>query len=151
MGESKIYIIPRDEHFVPAPSAAKAALDYLRQTCPGNRDIAVNQTNGIKFYDAGEFFATITCPHCHEELDVEWWAARMTEDEGPDGHRVASYPLPCCGATATLNQLVYDAPQGFARFAIDIYNDAGVTLTDPQVKAIEALLGCAVRVVDYWM
>jgi hypothetical protein len=150
MHESKIYIIPQDEHFVPTPSAAQAAVSYLHEL-PGIEDIELINDGRIKFFDAGPGEMTITCPHCHEELDVEWWAARMTEDEGPDGHRVASYPLPCCGASATLNQLVYDAPQGFARFAIDIYNDAGVTLTDPQVKAIEALLGCAARVVDYWM
>ena len=57
---------------------------------------------------------------------------------------------PCCGATSTLNDLDYRAPQAFARFAISYLNSSR-DLTIQQVEQIGEALGHPVRKVWAWI
>lgn len=87
------------------------------------------------------------CATCREEIDLDWWHDCMDRDADGESFRLDAHPMPCCGARHSLDQLVYDWPQAFGRFALVAMN-ADIGRVSDQLKAeIEAALGTAVVVV----
>jgi hypothetical protein len=70
----------------------------------------------------------------------------MDEDYA-NGFRLGSYSLPCCGKPTTLNDLVYEWPQGFGRFAIVAMNPGIEKVSDRQKAELEKTLGTPLRVI----
>ena len=57
------------------------------------------------------------------------------------GFKLAFYALPCCGTQTGLNQLDYQWPQGFARYALEAMNANIGQVSAGQKAALEAALG----------
>ena len=71
-------------------------------------------------------------------------AVRDASDDG--GFELRSWPMPCCGRHATLNELVYEWPQAFGRFALTA-PDPGTELPVELFADLESTLGCKLRLV----
>ncbi len=71
----------------------------------------------------------------------------MDEDYSDDGFKLAAYATPCCGKIGTLNELVYEWPQGFGRFALDAMNANIGKLEDRYKQEFENILGTKLRVI----
>ena len=147
LSDSFVLFIPSDPPFVPSPSAQQAAVRFVRQRFPDADDVSVNIDDEIVFRDAGANFDGVTCPSCGEDL-METWNNLMASDMSGDGFMLLRYPLPCCGAERTLNQLRYEGPQGFSRWEMSIRNPDAPDVDAGTVRDIEQLLGCPVTVVN---
>ncbi len=145
MSDDILRIIPTAPTFVPEAAAQAVALAQLRSAFPGADEVTAWVEPAVVFVDAGANFATVACPRCAHGLAGEWWLMAM--DRAAANHFVdLTVALPCCGGNASLNDLRYEWPQGFARFAIDIRNPGGELAVD-QVARLGDVLGCALRLI----
>ena len=55
--------------------------------------------------------------------------------------------MPCCNTICTLNDLAYDWPQAFGRFAIEAMNPNIGELPEVHLAELEAILGTSLRVI----
>jgi len=78
---------------------------------------------------------------------MDWWHKRLDDDGEDDGFRLLAYATPCCNALHTLNELIYEWPQAFGRFAIDAMNPNVGKLREEHVAEFEDILGTPLRVV----
>jgi hypothetical protein len=117
MSTDIVSIIPTDPFWVPVAEAAAAARAILARVYPGARKVAMDWHEGPVFVDQGENFETVRCPGCQINLPIDWWQDRMNEAYATNFH-VLTVCLTCCGHKATLNDLVYSWPAGFARFVL---------------------------------
>jgi hypothetical protein len=60
---------------------------------------------------------------------------------------LAEYKTPCCNASMTLHELVYEWPQGLGRFALEVMNPRIGKLDDRYKKEFEEILGTRLRVI----
>jgi hypothetical protein len=147
MSDDYLYFVPTDPRFVPDPTAAQRAVTLLTQRAPRADEIGVERSDGVRLFDAGANFDKIHCPSCRREIELEWWHGCMDRDADGEDFRLVSYPVPCCGALHSLDQLVYDWPQAFGRFALVAMN-ADLGTVDETLKAeVETALGARVVVV----
>ena len=58
-----------------------------------------------------------------------------------------SVTMPCCGRPASLNDLAYDMPQGFAQFAISVTEPVITELDGAALRRIGETLGHPVRAI----
>jgi hypothetical protein len=142
-----IHFIPAEPMFVPRSAAQHAAVDVLRAARPDADDISTNTGDYVTFVDCGENFERVGCPACDATLQVETWQALMDADYADDlGFQLAPITLPCCGNVMTLNELRYEWPQGFSRFAMTAMNAGGEVPRD-LLERLESVLGCRLRVI----
>src|SRR2546427_10683903 len=82
--------------------------------------IAVSVSDRLGFVDCGANFGKTHCPACGALIELRAWQAWMDHDfQGKDkGFVLSKRVLQCCGASASLHDLKYEWPQGFARFKI---------------------------------
>lgn len=147
MSDNWIILIPQNPHEIPDEKNRMKALLHLRRIMPDAEEIELKVCDTLEFFDSGANFECVRCPSCHSELQLDWWQDRMDEDfQG--GFRLNAYRLPCCQARRTLNELDYDWPQGFGRFAIEVMNPGTDSITDEQKHELEAILGTSLRVIQ---
>lgn len=149
MSENWIVLIPEDPKLVPEQAKCERARVRFSEIAPDAEKIELLVSETIKFFDCGGNFERVVCPSCRSVIPIEWWQDRMDEDfKGLDGgFKLSSYPTPCCGASKTLHELVYEWPQGFGRFALDAMNP-NIGELDQRYKAeFEAILGTRLRVI----
>lgn len=144
MSDHWITVIPATANYVPPPGAQRKGLELFRRLAPSAEALHAEATDTIRFIDCGANLQRILCPSCEATLPTEWWQETM-EREANAGFPLNSVKLPCCGALKSLDRLEYDWPQGFARFSIEAMNPGMADLTDEQLQAFEAALGCRVR------
>lgn len=147
MSDHWIAIVPENPGFVPGPSTHGTALGLFRQIAPNADEIAIKLSNQIEFFDCGANLERITCPHCDQEIAIDWWQDRMEEDYEGRGFRLDEYSAPCCVGALTLNALRYDWPQAFARFGIHAMNPNIDELSDDQRREFERILGTPLRTI----
>lgn len=145
MSDDFLRIIPTVPTFVPEAAARAVALAQLRSTFPGADEVSASVEATVVFVDAGANFETVACPRCAQQLAGAWWLAAM-DRAAAGGFVDLAVALPCCGAVASLNDLHYAWPQGFARFVIEIRNP-GRALVAGQLAQLGAVLGCELRVI----
>lgn len=139
--------VPVDPRFVPATPAQEAAVELLRKAWPDADEISVDASDEIVLHDCGENLERVRCPHCRRDLDMGVWQELVEDDASEDGgFYLRSRPMPCCGRRATLNELVYEWPQAFGRFALTA-TDPGTELPAALLANLESTLGCKLRVV----
>jgi hypothetical protein len=146
MSDHWIVLIPLDPRAVPSTSAQQAASEMFGRLAPTAEQITSSSYEDAQFFDCGGNFERVVCPSCRAELSNDWWLERMDEDYD-DGFRLATYSTPCCKWTGTLNDLIYQWPQGFARFCIEARNANIEVLTDDQLRQLGAALNLPVRAV----
>jgi len=138
MSDDYIVLVPRDPTHVPTLEAQRRVAEVLTRLAPNAQNSTAQVSEQIQFFDCGENFQRISCPRCSAEIGVDWWQQRMGDDASGDGFRLAPYALPCCGRTATLNELVYDWPQAFGRFQWKVTNPNIGVVSEADKSALEA-------------
>lgn len=140
---SSVYrFIPADPTFVPEPAARDAARNQLRGAL--GLDVTVLVHDETVFVDQGEGFESVACPACDEPLSMEWWQERMGAASATS-FRDLAVDVPCCNATTTLDDLVYEMPAGFARFVLQVEGADLDAWERVDVDALEQTLGCTLR------
>jgi len=146
VSDNFIILIPRDPRLIPTPTRRESALASLAQIVPEADEIELVVEEGVAFFDCGGNFERAACPQCGAEL-TEWWSDHMGEDYGEGGFRLAVYATPCCAHACSLNDLVYEWPQGFARFAVSIRNAGFGELGQEHVRELAETLGTSLRLI----
>jgi hypothetical protein len=144
MSDNWIIVFPAKPDFVPAEAARQRALAYLKQQVPDAEKVVVEVTDKTQFIDCGGNFERILCPTCRHELSISWWHERMDEEYAED-YPMRQHEVPCCRATWTLNDLVYEWPQGFARFTVEAMNPGICNLSEGAMLEFERILGTKVQ------
>lgn len=146
MSDNWIALVPEDPRFVPDPAKQLRARDRFAEIAPEADEIEIKLSETVEFFDCGANFERIRCPSCASEIALPWWQHRMDEDYG-EGFNLATYATPCCRASCTLHELVYEWPQGFGRFALDAMNPNLGKLEDKYKRELEEILGTKLRVI----
>jgi len=145
MSDSYLILIPTDPNWQPEAEAAQKAGAVVAELAPEAEDIEAFAMDEIEFFDAGENFESAKCPHCGADL-TEWWPDAMDRaNELAFGDLSAT--MPCCGRPASLNDLVYEMPQGFAQFAISVTEPGIETLDGEALRRLGETLGHPVRAI----
>ncbi|MEX3654097.1 hypothetical protein ABFW14_01560 [Mycolicibacterium fortuitum] len=143
-------IFPTDPRWVPSLDREGAARAVFELLMGSDIEVKVNRPGRVVFEDAGECFETIRCPACgtlvgQNPKNMDWWVARIhgawTE---ADGFWPLDVTTPCCGVQTSLNDLVYDAPQGFASWSVAA-RDPVYAMDEDNLALVAAALGHPVR------
>jgi len=145
MSEHYLVIIPTDPNWQAEADAAQRAGTIVAELAPDAEEIEAFSLDEVEFFDSGENFETARCPHCGADV-TEWWPEAMDRaSEVAFGDLSAT--TPCCGKPASLNDLVYDMPQGFAQFAISVTEPGITELDGAALRRIGEALGSPVRAI----
>jgi len=147
MSDNWITLIPEDPRHVPDAVRQELARAWFAGIAPDADEIEIKVSDQVKFFDCGTNLKRIDCPSCNAEISTEWWQDRMDDDSANGGFTLTRYRTPCCGANHSLDQLTYEWPQGFARFAVDVRNPNIGRLRDEQKAECEEILGTKLRVI----
>lgn len=147
MREESILLVPADPRHVPAPDRIDAALRLAERRFPQAARVVQESSPGIRFHDCGAMFEALYCPACGASLELEWWDDAMDADHADDGFRLGPLAMPCCGRSFTLDELRYEWPQAFGRFALTVGRIGADALSAAELAGFERELGCALRVV----
>jgi hypothetical protein len=149
MSDKWIGIIPKDPEFVPSARAIGKAEVFMAEIAPNADEIRSEISEGVRFQDCGGNFMSIHCPVCDTEIDTEWWREQMDRDYHLDsGFELKPLQLPCGHRAESLNALRFNWEQGFSRFILNTMNPMiGRTLQPGEIRRLETILGCPVRVI----
>ena len=146
MSNGWIILIPEDPRYVPDGSAQRRACERLAEISRDADRVCAMVSEKVEFFDAGANFERVCCRSCGSALDIAWWRRRMDGDF-TGGFALAPLEMPCCGATQTLDELVYEWNAGFARFALEVPNANIAVLDDEHRRELEVILGTPLRVI----
>jgi hypothetical protein len=146
MSDNWVTLIPEDPMLIPEVAKQLLARRRLAEIASEADEVEIIVSDNVEFFDCGANFGRILCPACQSEIAVAWWQAQMDADYG-DGFVLARHATPCCGARHTLHELVYEWPQGFARFALEAMNPNIGKLEDRFKEELEGILGTKLRVI----
>jgi hypothetical protein len=80
------------------------------------------------------------------DIDTQWWRDLLEEHAvGGFGFDDLTATPRCCGRSASLTDLDYDWPCGFARFEIEIWNPDRDLFTDNELESVAQAIGHPVR------
>jgi hypothetical protein len=149
MSDDVLSVIPTDPYWQPSREAGDRAAALVMALLAGSPDadgpdFDVSWHDTVGFVDCGQNLERIDCPRCAASIDGGWWSDSVGE-RYEAGFANLVVALPCCGAEASLNDLSYEWPCGFASFAIDVWNPARPWLSDEDLTAIADVLGHRVR------
>ena len=147
MSDNWIAIVPEDPDFIPEFESQNTALELFRMIAPESDEIEIKLSEGVQLFDCGTNLERIICPHCNREIPTDWWQDQIDEDHDGNGFLMKRYPTPCCQTAFSLNQLRYEWPQAFGRFAIDAMNPNIERLHEEQREAFERILGTPLKIV----
>ncbi|MEO0831090.1 MAG: hypothetical protein AAFY03_11625 [Pseudomonadota bacterium] len=138
MADQFLVVIPADPS-APLPPKAEALRDALARLA-GTDEARIKDYGKLQFIDAGQNAASIHCPSCNAPIETTLWHDWMQTDwHGADGFHLHKHTTPCCGTSVSLNELVYRAPQGFARWMISARDNGHGPLTPDERVSIETL------------
>ena len=144
MSDDYLILIPRDPLFVPEAQArdrAKALLEEI--ITPEGKQVRCEVSDEVQFIDCGANFERVLCPFCRQEIDLSFWRDAMDEAYAT-GFNDLSLELACCHRQSSLNDLLYDAPQGFARFSLEVMNPKE-DIEGEDFERLEETLGCSLK------
>ncbi len=146
MSDHFLVVIPRDPN-AELPDTAEAVRKAMAEL-PETGETRVKDYGKLQFIDAGENYERIRCPNCGHTFTIPEWHAWMDADwHGEDGFHLHRHEAPCCGHEMTLNDLVYEWPQGFARWFVSARNIGRGPLTEDEVKILEAVAGLPLKAI----
>ena len=146
MSDHWIIVIPKSPDYVPPEAAQKRAVALLRSLAPRADSVEAETSDQIRFIDCGANFERVVCPACAGEVDVDWWSDWMSKELESD-LPLRAVQLPCCGTVKALHQLIYEWPQGFARFSLEAMNPSIGELPEEEREELEHVLGCPLIVI----
>lgn len=144
MSDNWLILIPTSPEYVPSKDAQERASALFKRVAPKADEIEVKLSERPRFIHCGSNFEKINCPSCRQELDIDWWSDWMSR-EFELGFPLKPAELPCCGSVRSLADLLYQGPQGFARFSIEAMNPNIPGLPEAVEREFEAIIGCGVR------
>ena len=146
MSDTFLILIPSAPDFVPSEAAQAEALKRFTSYLPKAEEVMCDSTVEVQFIDAGVKFERASCPACRRPLALRWWQDAMDAAE-EKVFADLGITLPCCGKASTLNDLVYFWAQGFARFSLEALNPGQKDLRADQIRELEKILGCSLRMI----
>lgn len=144
MSDYIVKIIPTDFTYSVTKEQANRILKFLRSKVNADNIQALIHATPT-FVDSGSNLKTISCPHCGEQLDFNWWGKAM-DAASKDNFKELSINMPCCGKKSTLNDLHYDLLCGFACIEFDILNPS-TDFDNETLSNIEDLIGRPIHMV----
>jgi hypothetical protein len=145
MSDTILSLIPQDPSHMPDASAQESAVSLLRSLAPQADRVEAQVFDNVTFIDQGENFESVHCPGCKIEVEIaSWqeWMSKASESEFRD----LSLTMPCCGGSTSLNDLIYEWPAGFARFALVIQNpNIDGWLGAEKLAEVGDVVGCKLR------
>lgn len=145
MSESYYLLIPTISDYVPDVAARQRARDRFAAFVPDAQEVTAEVSEHVEFVSAMGNFEAASCPGCGATLDNDWWWRTLGAAYEESHFADLGITLPCCSAVASLNDLHYHFPQGFARFSLSAFEPNIFDLEDWQVRELEDLLGCTLR------
>jgi hypothetical protein len=144
-GERQLATSDTDRPLVAADSDADArAVEAGHILAPAAAGVVVERHAELVFWDAGGNFERVVCSGCRREVPVDWWQERMSA-AWDSGWRSLEVTVPCCRVSTTLNDLVYEWPQGFARWVLEIKNPGRQLLTVEELDGLAGTVGHPLR------
>jgi hypothetical protein len=144
VGDTWLQLLPVDPTFRPDPLQRGRGLNAFRRLVPDAWEAADKDEGAVVFVDAGENFESIRCHLCTAEISVDWWKGAMDVAWGSRFEDLA-VRTPCCKQPASLNDLDYTWPQGFARWYLRASSPNRTKLAPDEIAAVESALGIGVR------
>ncbi|MDE7418169.1 MAG: hypothetical protein K2N44_18010 [Lachnospiraceae bacterium] len=146
MSDYYVTIIPDDPYCRVDTQAAKKVQSYLEE-CIVAMSVEIKTHEAPAFVDCGGYLQEIACPFCGSDL-WDWWKEAMDESAGETGlfAELDEKQLPCCGKWASLNDLKYDYPCGFACTEFVLLNPRN-QLEQHHKDMVEQMLGMWVKVI----
>jgi hypothetical protein len=149
MSDTFYKLIPLVPNLLPPAVVRGRALHRFASFLSDADEITAEVFDHVEFVPAVENFESVACPACGTVLDEQWWWQTLDAAYSERGFADLSVTLPCCGRSASLNDLTFRGPQGFARYVLSARNPTRFDLDDWQVHELEAILGCSLRKI--WM
>lgn len=146
-------VFPTDPFWVPSPDRADAATAVFGCLVEGESDVEVRPGKQLLFESAGADFGTASCPTCAAVVaknpeDMGWFTGQLDRIFAePESSRTVQATMPCCGASVSMNDLLYDPAAGFASWSVSV-RGARYAVGDRERALVEAALGHDVRVVE---
>jgi hypothetical protein len=145
MSDNYLKLAPVDVEFVPALAAQRAAVALLQQLVPGADEVRAAVRDEVEFIDCGSNWSGVRCPRCRAGLD-EWWPEAMAS-AASTAFAALGVTTPCCELKVAMSELDYVWPVHFGRFVLQARNAGAEQLPSADLRQLEALLGCPLRVV----
>ena len=144
MSDTILRIIPTDPFYTCNENIQRDVFSFLSKLYL-QQQIKLLSTDYVEFVDQGQNFENVSCHLCEQLMDIEYWQNLMDHAFKTE-FRHLNFTTACCNSKASLNDLNYNWPAGFARFLINITNaktDLGVN----EISELKALLKCDVRII----
>lgn len=146
MSDDWIRLIPCDPTFVPRAQDAEHARSVFASHMSGADEVTATFTEATEFIDAGVNMSQCRCPECGTPIDPGWWDGQL-QQAGERAFVELSVTFPDCDHRASLDDLDYDWPVGFARFVLNALNPQATDLEVAQRAEIASILGTPVRII----
>jgi len=147
MSDNWITIILKEPNYVPEEIRRENARNRLMEIALKFDEVKIFFSDQISFFDCGSNFDRIGCPNCNSDLPGNWWQETMSSDFENDTFKLEKYLTPCCNYSFSLNELIYDWPQGFGKFAIRAVNPDIGLLEKKHILELENILGTELLVI----
>ncbi|MCX5559747.1 hypothetical protein [Streptomyces sp. NBC_00038] len=147
MSGNFLTVIPTDPYWQPSRDVADRAAAVLSGMLPdddAHRGLEAKWHDSVEVVYCGANLEKISCPHCGADLASAWWGEAVSE-RYDEGFSTLMVVVPCCDAEASLNELVYDWPMGFAQFRIEVLYPNRAWLTDEELATLADALGHPLR------
>ena len=141
MPDFLVKFIPADYKFAPDYLMATKGRDLLCELLPGipKDDISFKTSPNPTLVDNDGNLESIHCPHCNEYVSSLWWREAVS-DAYRDDFWALVVSMPCCGKTASLNELTYHPHLGFSRFTLEVHGSIHSS-TDQIIEKLSELYG----------
>jgi len=123
MGDNFVYFVNCNPWARPASTNADAACEIIRGAIKHCDYIEISHGEKVKVYFNAEGGWDTFCPRCGRQMamdDVTDWLS--ADYDCNTGFQLAPRAMPCCEASLRLNDLAFDPPVAFAKFAIEVKN-----------------------------
>ncbi|MET8974254.1 hypothetical protein ABZX85_01410 [Streptomyces sp. NPDC004539] len=149
MSDDVLSVIPDDPRWQPSKDAAARAHALVASWFPENPEgfepyVETTWYDAVNAVDCGENLDRIGCPVCGGEIDLQWWCD-LGEAHAESGFTDLGVTVPCCGAALSLDTLRFEAPCGFSRFEIAVWNPERDAFGGGELAALADALGHPVR------
>jgi hypothetical protein len=138
-------LIPTNPDYTVSKELLIEIEQYLNKNLP-TRDYKVEQYDTIQFIDCGESFEKVTCNHCLQTINIELWQDWMTKSF-ETGFINRTIKMQCCAKISTLDKLLYEQPQGFAKFIIKIDNMPNDQISTDTFANIQDKIGVPIWII----
>lgn len=142
MSVNYIKLIPSEPDFIPGSKEQEQCRQWLAAQFP-DEALLLQVHPTLIFVDHGDEPAQVRCNKCGAAMDLEYWQDLMEKAHMAQFESLV-FETSCCQALASLNELHYPLPVGFARFVLD-WQQPGKTFSPQDHAALEKILGTPLK------